>query len=94
MPSTVSPNECPLSDVPRTVTAMTPIHTFVKAALQHFPRAARGSAQNAFRAVFAAVLLNALGRRPQVALADAYPLALRCVRTAAAEWADFMPRVE
>jgi hypothetical protein len=74
------------------VTAMTPIHAFVKAALQHFPRAARGSAQNAFRAILAAVLFNALGRRPQVAPADAYALALRCVRAAAPEWADFMPR--
>jgi hypothetical protein len=80
-----------VSDGQRTVTAMTPIHTFVKAELRHFPRAARGSAQNAFRAILAAVLLNALGRRPQVALADAYTLALRCVR-AAPEWTDFVPR--
>jgi hypothetical protein len=70
---------------------MTSSHTFAKAVLQHFPRAARGSAQNAFRAILAAVLLNALGRRPQVALADAYALALRCVRAAAPEWADFVP---
>jgi hypothetical protein len=71
---------------------MTPTHTFVEAVLRHFPRAARGSAQNAFRAILAAVLFNALGRRPQVALADAYALALRCVRAAAPEWADFVPR--
>jgi hypothetical protein len=81
-----------LSGVQRTVTAMTPIHTFVKAVLRHFPRAARGSAQNAFRAILAAVLLNALGRRPQVALAGAYTFALRCVRAAAPEWTDFVPR--
>lgn len=74
------------------VTAMTSIHTFTKTALQHFPRGARGSAQNAFRAILAAVLLNALGRRPQVAPADAYAFALRCVRAAAPEWADFVPR--
>jgi hypothetical protein len=71
---------------------MTPAHTFVKVVLRHFPRAARGSAQNAFRAILAAVLLNALGRRPQVVLTDAYALALRCVRAAAPEWAGFAPR--
>jgi Transposase IS66 family len=63
--STASPNRCPLSDVQRTVTAMTPIHTFVKAALRHFPRAARGSAQNAFRAILAAVLFNAWVANPR-----------------------------
>jgi len=90
--SMASPNKCPLSDVQRTVTGMTPMHAFVKAAIQHFPRAERGSAQNAFRAILAAVLFNALGRRPEVALADAYALALRCVRAAAPEWAAFLPR--
>lgn len=71
---------------------MTATHAFVKAVLRHFPRATRGSAQNAFRAVLAAVLFNALGRRPQVVLADAYALALRCVRAAAPQWAGFVPR--
>lgn len=76
----------------RTVTDMTPTHAFVKEVLRHFPRGARGSAQNASRAALAAVLLNALGSRPQVALADAYSLALHCVRAATPESADFVPR--
>jgi hypothetical protein len=70
---------------------MTATHTFVKAVLRHFPRAECGSAQNAFRAALAAVLFNALGRKPQVGLADTYALAQRCIR-AAAEWVGFEPR--
>jgi hypothetical protein len=64
----------------------------VKTALRRFPRGAPGSAQNAFRACFAAALLNALGGKPEFAPTAAYGVALRCVRAAGPEWADFVPR--
>jgi len=83
----------PVSEVRRTVRAMTVQNTIVKAELRHYPRGACGSPQNAWRAAFAAARLNTLGRRPQIAptAGAAFALALRVVRAAAPEWANFVP---
>jgi hypothetical protein len=82
-----------VSEVRRTVRAMTYQNMIVKAELRPYPRGACGSPQNAWRAAFAAARLNTLGRRPQIppAAGAAYALALRVVRAAAPEWADFVP---
>jgi hypothetical protein len=72
---------------------MTVQNMIVKAELRDYPRGACGSPQNAWRAAFAAVRLNTLGRRPQIApTADAaFAVALQVVRAAGPEWADFVP---
>jgi hypothetical protein len=72
---------------------MTRQNMIVKSELRHYPRAARGSPQNAWRAAFAAARLNTLGLRPQIppTVEAAHDLALRVVRAAAAEWANFVP---
>jgi hypothetical protein len=73
---------------------MTP-NLVTKAELQHIPRDVRGSAQNVYRAAFAAARLNTLGRRPQIppTAEAAHALALRCVRAGSPDWADFTPRI-
>ena len=83
----------PVSEVRRTVWALTVQNMIVKAELRDYPRGACGSPQNAWRAAFAAVRLNTLGRRPQIApTADAaFALALQVVRAAAPESANFVP---
>jgi hypothetical protein len=72
---------------------MTRQNMTVKAELRPYPRGACGSPQNAWRAAFAAARLNTLGHRPQIAPTDdtAFALALRVVRAAAPEWANFVP---
>jgi hypothetical protein len=45
---------------------MSTIHALVKAELERYPRGARGSSQNLFRAAYAAFRLNGLVRRPQI----------------------------
>lgn len=89
----LTPGAALVSEVRRTVRAMTRQNMIVKAELRHYPRGACGSPQNAWRAAFAAARLNSLGRRPQIApTADAaFVLALRVVRATASEWADFVP---
>jgi hypothetical protein len=82
-----------VSEVLRTVQAMTRQNKIVKEELRHYPRGACGSPQNAWRAAFAAARLNTLGRRPQITpTADAaFAFALRVVRAEAPEWANFVP---
>lgn len=65
----------------------------VKTELRSVPRQQRGSAQNAYRAAYAAARLNTLGRRPQAepTAEAAHRLALRVIRAAGAEWAQFTP---
>lgn len=74
-------------------TAMTQQNMIVKAELRFIPRQEPRSPQNAYHAAYAAARLNTLGRRPQIAptAGAAHALALRCVRAAATEWAEFTP---